>query len=36
MVRKPGSVSWFGVPVEQGKILVSINFYGNNGWDRNG
>lgn len=36
MARKPENVSWFGVTPEQGKILDEIDFYGNNGWDRNG
>lgn len=35
MARKPPNVSWFGFSVEQGELLDSIDFYGNNGWARN-
>ena len=35
MARKPENVAWFGVTPEQGKILGSIDFYGNNAWSRN-
>ncbi|GAB4095589.1 hypothetical protein GCM10028787_10640 [Brachybacterium horti] len=36
MARKPENASWLEVTPEQGKILDEFDFYGNNGWDRNG
>ncbi|MDO5745975.1 MAG: hypothetical protein Q4P23_16090, partial [Micrococcaceae bacterium] len=36
MARKPKNHTWPDVTSEQGTLLDDIDFYGNNGWDRNG
>lgn len=36
MARKPHNFEWIGFTDEQRKLLDDIDFYGNNGWDRNG
>lgn len=36
MARKPDNFEWIGFTKEQRDLLDDIDFYGNNGWDRNG
>lgn len=36
MARKPSNFEWVGFTVQQRELLDSVDFYGNNGWDRNG
>lgn len=36
MARKPENFEWLNFTKPQRELLEDIDFYGNNGWDRNG
>lgn len=36
MARKPENFEWLNFTKAQRELLESVDFYGNNGWDRNG
>lgn len=36
MTRKPENFEWLNFTKAQRELLEDIDFYGNNGWDRNG